>query len=144
LALIASIASVALACSACCSPQSRSWQGVLSYSLDAPGDAPVAGSSNVTVTSHGFDPYNQTDTCHPQTFTLTLGPSCSLPANVGGVDFGYGTSDTATGAIPYGELCTLDGTALYVTGGTIAVSGDTLDVDIAVQDGLIQFQGNET
>jgi hypothetical protein len=150
-------------CNGCCgSVDPTTWQGTLAYAWN-PGaaaagadggtaaSAPIVGSEVDVVTLAAFAPWvsNGFDGsyCGPSQFTVGIGPSCQLTATVDSADWsGKYASDTGSANIQGGQQCTLStpqGTfGVYVSGGTLGVSGHVLDLIVDTEGANLEFQGN--
>ena len=165
---------VASLCAGCCgSVDPTTWQGTVNYAFTVDASAPpppllipdadagsdagksgtssaVIGASHITVTLKAFAPWVwnsfSATYCGSSTFSVVLGPSCELAADVVGADTNEGSA-----SIRSGQTCTLDTPSgsftVGVEGGSVAISGNhatgaVLDVLLDAPGANVEFQGN--
>jgi hypothetical protein len=167
---IAGAVAVVVLCAGCCgNVQTTTWQGTLDYafpdsaredagpSADAGSDAGAAGGATVVgsqatvVALDAYAPWVQNGFsggyCGSNGFTIDLGPSCQLAATLGSADYGYeGSTGTGSATITGGQPCTLDTPSgaftVSVQGGSLASSGNTVNILVDTPGANLEFQGN--
>ena len=142
---------VATLSAACCPGVDPShWSGTLNYSVTVVADASsgaqgptMTGATSLSVTLDAYQPWKDNSLdysyCGSSTFTVELGPSCSLKADVG-------SSYPYSGSIEAGQSCGLQLPNVWVSfvvqSGSVVYSSPGVNITLGGEGSNLEFEGS--